>query len=169
MNLGLRYEFATPQWEADNSLTNFDPATRTLLQARDGSIADRALVNPDRNNFAPRVGVAYSLNDKTVLRSAYGMSYVHFNRLGGENLLSFNGPHVVPITVAQQPSQGLCTPNQSPITCFRTTQMGYPAGLNVPANFNPLNGRVNHIPSDLRDRLRPELARDACSASCRAR
>ena len=45
---------------------------------------------------------------KTVLRSAYGTSYVHFNRLGGENLLSFNGPHVVPITITQQPSQGLC-------------------------------------------------------------
>ena len=32
LNLGLRYEYATPQWEADNYLTNFDPATRTLLE-----------------------------------------------------------------------------------------------------------------------------------------
>jgi hypothetical protein len=148
-NLGVRYEYGTPQWERDNNLTNFDPATGTLLQASDGSIADRALVNPDRNNVAPRLGVAYSLNDKTVLRSAYGMSYIHFNRLGGENLLSFNGPHVVPIAIAQQPSQGLCTPNATPTSCFRPTQMGYPEGLNVPANFNPLNGRVNHIPRDL--------------------
>ena len=108
LNLGLRYEFGTPQWEDDNYLTNFDPATNTLLQATDGSVADRALVNPDRNNFAPRVGVAYSLTPKTVIRSAYGMSYIHFNRLGGENLLSFNGPHVVPIAITQQPSQGAC-------------------------------------------------------------
>jgi len=149
LNLGLRYEFATPQWEENNFLTNFDPATQTLLQAKDGSIYDRTLVNPDRNNWAPRAGMAYTLNDKTVLRSAYGVSYIHFNRLGGENLLSFNGPHVVPISVTQQPSQGRCAPNQSPITCFRTTQEGYPTGLNVPANFNPLNGRVNHIPKDL--------------------
>jgi len=149
LNLGLRYEFATPQWEENNFLTNFDPATGTLLQAKDGSIYDRTLVNPDRNNWAPRAGLAYTLNDKTVLRSAYGVSYIHFNRLGGENLLSFNGPHVVPISVTQQPSQGRCAPNQSPITCFRTTQEGYPTGLNVPANFNPLNGRVNHIPKDL--------------------
>ena len=77
------------------------------------------------------------------------MSYIHFNRLGGENLLSFNGPHVVPIAITQQPSQGACAPNQAPTTCFRTTQQGYPEGLNVPANFNPLNGRVNYIPSDL--------------------
>lgn len=149
VNLGLRYEYATPQWEADNFLTNFDPATETLLQATDGSVADRALVNPDRNNFAPRIGAAYSLNDKTVLRSAYGLSYVHFNRLGGENLLSFNGPHVVPISITQQPSQGLCTPGAAPTSCFRPTQMGYPEGLNVPANYDTINGRVNHIPRDL--------------------
>ncbi len=149
VNMGLRYEFGTPQWEKGNNLTNFDPATRTLLQATDGSIYDRTLVEPDRNNFAPRVGVAYSVTPRTVIRSAYGMSYIHFNRLGGENLLSFNGPHVVPISINQQPSQGLCTANQAPTTCFRTTQQGYPQGLNVPANYNPLNGRVNHIPRDL--------------------
>jgi len=149
LNLGLRYEFATPQWDANNKLTNFDPATRTLLQAKDGSLYDRSLVNPDKNNFAPRLGMAFTIDDKTVLRSAYGMSYVLFNRLGGENLLSFNGPHVVPVSITQQPSQGLCTANQAPTTCFRTTQMGYPEGLNVPANFNPLNGRVNSIPADL--------------------
>ncbi|WP_239492162.1 TonB-dependent receptor [Luteitalea sp. TBR-22] len=149
VNLGVRYEFGTPQWEEDNYLTNFDPATNTLIQARDGSIYDRALVNPDRNNWAPRVGAAWSLTPKTVLRSAYGLSYIHFNRLGGENLLSFNGPHVVPVSITQQPSQGLCTATQAPTTCFRTTQQGYPEGLNVPANFNPLNGRVNYIPKDL--------------------
>lgn len=149
LNMGLRYEFATPQWDANNKLTNFDPATRTLLQAKDGSIYDRALVTPDRNNFGPRIGTAYSVNDKTVLRSAYGIGYVLFNRLGGENLLPFNGPHVVPVSITQQPSQGLCTPTQAPTTCFRPTQMGYPEGLNVPANFNPLNGRVNYIPPDL--------------------
>ena len=149
VNLGVRYEFATPQWEDNNYLTNFDPATRTLLQATDGSIYDRALVNPDKNNWSPRLGAAYSLNDKTVLRAAYGMSYVHFNRLGGENLLSFNGPHVVPASITQQPSQGICSGNQAPTTCFRPTQAGYPSGLNAPGNFNPLNGRVNYIPPDL--------------------
>jgi len=56
---------------------------------------------------------------------------------------------VIPIAITQQPSQGLCAAGQAPTTCFRPTQMGYPEGLNVPANFNPINGRVNHIPSDL--------------------
>ena len=144
----LAHELGTPQWENNNHLTNFDPATNTLQQATDGSIYDRALVNTDTNNFAPRLGVAYSLTSKTVIRSAYGTSYIHFNRLGGENLLSFNGPHVVPLAITQQPSQGACAAGQAPTTCFRTTQEGYPQGLNVPANFNPLNGRVNYIPPD---------------------
>ncbi len=148
LNLGVRYEFATPQWEADNFLTNYDPDTNTLIQARDGSIYDRALVNADRNNFAPRLGLAYSINDRTILRSGYGISYIHFNRLGGENLLSFNGPHVVGVNITQMPSQGFCGPTTPPATCFRTTQQGYPEGVNVPANFSTLNARVNYIPKD---------------------
>jgi hypothetical protein len=148
LNVGLRYEFATPQWEKDNFLTNYDPESNRLIQAKDGSIYDRALVNPDRNNFAPRVGVAFAASSKTVLRAGYGMSYIHFNRLGGENLLSFNGPHVVGATINQLPTQGLCGANSAPTTCFRTTQQGYPEGLTVPANFNPLNVRVNYIPKD---------------------
>lgn len=148
LNLGLRYEYATPQWEKDNFLTNFDPATNSLLQAKDGSVYDRALVNPDRNNFAPRLGVAYSIADKTILRSGYGISYIHFNRLGGENILSFNGPHVVGLNITQQPSQGLCGPTTPPTSCFRPTQQGYPTGLNVPANFSTLRARVNYIPKD---------------------
>ena len=68
LNLGLRYEFATPQWEKDNFLTNFDPATNTLIQAKDGSIYDRALVNPDRNNFAPRLGAG--VRDRRARRSS---------------------------------------------------------------------------------------------------
>jgi hypothetical protein len=150
LNLGLRYEYGTPQYEADNFLTNFDPTTNTLLQAKDGSVYDRSLVNPDRNNFGPRIGAAYSINEKTVLRSAYGISYVLFNRLGGENLLSFNGPHVVPITIVQTPSQGLCSATAPPTSCFRTTQQGYPDNLTVPANYNTINGRVNYIPPDTR-------------------
>jgi len=148
LNLGLRYEFGTPQWEKDNYLTNFDPAANSLIQAKSGSIADRALVQPDKNNFAPRLGMAFSVTDKTIVRSGYGVSYIHFNRMGGENLLSFNGPHVVAINITQQPSQGLCGANTPPTTCFRTTQQGYPEGLNVPANFNTLNARVNYIPED---------------------
>ena len=148
LNAGLRYEYATPQYEKDNFLTNFDPATNTLIGAKDGSIYDRALVNPDRNNFAPRLGAAWSVDNKTVVRGGYGLSYIHFNRMGGENLLSFNGPHVVGLNINQTINQPLCVGNANPTTCFRTTQAGYPEGYTTPASFNPLNVRVNYIPAD---------------------
>jgi len=148
INAGLRYEYATPQYEKDNFLTNFDPATNTLIGAKDGSIYDRALVNPDRNNFAPRLGAAWAVDDRTVVRAGYGVSYIHFNRMGGENLLSFNGPHVVGLNITQTINQPLCVGNANPTTCFRTTQAGYPEGYTTPASYNPLNVRVNYIPKD---------------------
>ena len=150
LNLGLRYEFATPQWERDNKLVNFDPVTQQLIQAKGGSIYDRALIHPDRNNFAPRIGLAYRLSNKTVIRSGYGISYIHFNRLGGENLLAFNGPNIVNAQINQLPSQGVCGPNSAPSTCFRPTWMGFPENFAVPENFSPTRSRVNYIPADYR-------------------
>ncbi len=149
LNLGVRYEFATPQWEKDNLLGNFDPATATLIQAKNGSIYDRALVNPDRNNWAPRLGFAWNALDKTVVRGGYGISYVHFNRLGGENLLSYNGPTIVGNSITQQPSQGICAGNNF-LNCFRPTEAGYPTDFVSPARFNPLTARVNFTPKDTR-------------------
>ena len=92
LNLGVRYEFATPQWEDQNRLSNYDPIANTLIQAKYGGLYDRTLVHPDKNNWAPRVGLAYQITPKTVVRSGYGISYIHFNRMGGENLLGYNGP-----------------------------------------------------------------------------
>ncbi|MFN2453357.1 MAG: TonB-dependent receptor domain-containing protein [Pyrinomonadaceae bacterium] len=152
LNLGLRYDFATPQYERDNRLSNFDPTTNTILLARSGSLYDRALVDPDRNNFGPRLGFAYTPTPRTVIRGGYGLSYVHFNRLGGENLLALNGPQVVGATVSQSlPSatNPICTGNNF-LGCFRPTQAGYPTGLVDPATFTPLTARINYTPRDTR-------------------
>ncbi|MBI3680038.1 MAG: TonB-dependent receptor [Acidobacteria bacterium] len=150
VNMGLRYEFATPQWERDYILSNFDPVAKALIKARSGSIYDRTLVNPDRNNFAPRFGVAYNLTQKTVLRGGFGVSYIHFNRLGGENLLAYNLPGIIGVGIDQLPSQGRCTASQAPLTCFRLTQDGYPASLLDPALTSTLSSRTNFIPAGTR-------------------
>ena len=138
LNLGLRYEYATPWVERDNILSNFDPATRTMVFARDGSLQDRSTLKPDRNNFGPRLGAAYSLNPLTVLRGGYGISYVHFHRAGGANVLPINGPQVINAVV----NQTLATPD------FRTTQQGYPTGLTDPSTFNPLASNITYMPED---------------------
>ena len=150
LNLGMRYEFATPQYVADNRLANFDPATKSLIQAKNGSLYDRGLVNPRLNDWAPRFGFAYRALPKTVLRGGYGISWVHFNRMGGENLLAYNGPNIVSATFSQSPSTlPLCASASSANgTCFRPTQLGYPDNFAVPAAFNPLNAQARYIPKD---------------------
>ncbi len=149
LNLGVRYEFATPQYEAQNRIANFDPAANTLIQAKPGSLYNRSLVNPDRNNWAPRLGAAYQLTNKTVLRGGYGLAYIHFNRLGGENLVGYNGPSIVNLTINQLPTLPVCAAEQFR-NCFRTTQQGYPAGLVEPASFSTALTRTNYTPANYR-------------------
>ncbi len=151
-NLGVRYEFATPQWERDNHLANFNPATGSMINASSGSLYNRALVHPDPNNWAPRVGLAYSADSKTVIRSGYGISYVQFNRLGGENLLAYNGPFIVDAIIdGQTPSQGVCTSVDQPAgACFRPTQLGFPANFASPSAFNTATTQVRYIPANNR-------------------
>jgi hypothetical protein len=92
VNLGVRYDYMTPATEKNNRMANFDPATRGLVFAKDGSIEDRALVKPDRNNFSPRVGATYKLNDRTILRGGFGIFYNQFDRIGSEDQRALNPP-----------------------------------------------------------------------------
>ncbi len=140
LNMGLRYEFASPWVEEDNVLSNFDPDTRTMVVAKDGSLKDRSTVNPDRNNFAPRLGFAWTPLEKTAIRGGYGISYVHFHRAGGGNVLPINGPQVINAVVVQTPAT----------VGFRTTQEGYPAGFTDPTRFNPLAANITYMPEDYR-------------------
>ena len=139
LNLGIRYEYATPHWEKDNVLTNWDPDARRMIQAQDGSIYDRALVDPDRNNWGPRLGFAYTITPKTVLRGGWGVSYVHFNRAGGGNILSINSPQVINAVAVQ---------GNALAPTFRTTQEGYPAGFADSSQFNPLVANITYMPRD---------------------
>src|SRR5215470_4799448 len=150
LNLGVRYEFATPQYDRDNHMANYDPATNSLVYAKDGSLADRALVNPSYKNFAPRLGLAYSITPKTVIRAGYGVSYVLFLRQGGDSYLSYNGPFIVNSQITQSPSQGLCAPNSTSLSCFRPTEQGYPAGFASPANFSTVTTKTVYIQKDIR-------------------
>ena len=139
LNLGLRYEYATPHWEKDNVLSNFDPERRVMVPARDGSLEERTTIKPDRNNFGPRLGLAYTLTPRTVIRSGYGISYVHFHRAGGANILPINGPQVINAVVVQTSP---LDPN------FRRTEQGYQAGLTDPSRFDPLAANITYMPRD---------------------
>ena len=139
LNLGLRYEFATPHWEKDNVLSNFDAERRVMVQARDGSLEDRTTIKPDRNNFGPRLGLAYTVTPRTVIRSGYGISYVHFHRAGGANVLPINGPQVINAVVVQT---NALDPS------FRRTEQGYPTGFTDSSRFDPLAANITYMPRD---------------------
>jgi carboxypeptidase family protein/TonB-dependent receptor-like protein len=145
LNLGLRWEFSTPRWERDNVLSNYDPVTNRMILAKDGSLYGRTLVNPDYKDWAPRIGLAYNFNPKTVFRGGYGISYTHLNRLGSADELGINGPQVVIGTINQS------FPSGGPVPAsFLTTANAFQPGFATPANFNPINANVAYIPRDTR-------------------
>jgi hypothetical protein len=136
VTLGLRYDFITPALEAQNRQTNFVPeGSGQLVFASDGSLEDRGLVKPDRNNFAPRIGVAYELNARTVIRSGFGVFYNLFDRVGSEDQMALNVPGLVNNSLASSVATG-------PVFLLRN---GFPAGfLNVP-NLDPAAGQVARL------------------------
>ena len=108
-NLGLRWDPRFDFSERDGKQMTFIPGTKStrfpnaftgIQFVGDPTVPDR-LIQTDWNNLAPRVGLAYQLTPKTVIRSAYGIFYDQFqgilyNRVGsGEpfiRLISLIGP-----------------------------------------------------------------------------
>jgi outer membrane receptor protein involved in Fe transport len=72
---GLRYEIYSAPYADTGNAANFDFNTGQLLVANTGSIDRYMNINTRFNNFAPRVGFAYSLTPTTVVRAGYGRSY----------------------------------------------------------------------------------------------
>ena len=82
-NLGLRYEYVSPFSEANNQLVNLDlnPTITAAQPVFPGGVGPYTgafpitVVEPDRNNFAPRVGFAWRASKGTVVRGGYGINY----------------------------------------------------------------------------------------------
>jgi len=91
VNLGARYDIMPYPREMHNRLSNFDPATGTMLIA--GQNTSERLVNTDYKDLAPRVGLAYSVTDKTVIRAGYGIGFIDpYGAAGALNGNEFNVP-----------------------------------------------------------------------------
>jgi hypothetical protein len=151
LNLGLRYEYGTPVYERDNRQADFSPATGTMTLASTGSILNRSGVNPDRNNFAPRFGFAYTFTPKTVFRGGYGMSYIHFNRMGGESVLAYNWPYEFLTAITNKTTNPVCTDDLNPAGCFRAPTQGFPQGM-LSTSISTLANQsyIYYTPSNLR-------------------
>jgi hypothetical protein len=118
INLGLRWDYETAPVEAENRMVGgfaFEQENPLAAQVRTAAGASecpgcatlrggllfagvngtpRGLFLPDRNNFQPRAGLAYSLNDKTVLRGGYGLYYAFRGQLGSQNGFFVTTPYI---------------------------------------------------------------------------
>jgi len=92
LDVGLRYDYATPNHDGQDRLRSFD--TRTLALGAAGEQWYRS----DRNNFAPRLSIAWQPASRVAVRTGYGLFYQQFapgagngiaqNTLAGNALLS---------------------------------------------------------------------------------
>jgi hypothetical protein len=145
LNFGLRYEFATPPRERENLLANFDPVKGQMVFASDGGLFERSLIQPDRNNFAPRLGFSYSPTDQWVVRGAYGIFYSHTVRQGREGMLGFNPPYLVDNLLQTGVTGAAAVASAAP---FRLSS-GYPAGLLDPSTLAPTVQRRGQDPNQI--------------------
>ena len=101
LNLGLRYELFTTIKASGNEQGTFDFSDDSILVPKGQNAqltpflaanipvvrtGSTGLISPDLNNFAPRIGLAYQITSKLVLRTGYGIFY------GGQE----NGPYSNP-------------------------------------------------------------------------
>lgn len=143
LNLGLRYDVSFPRTERYNRLSVFDPAAAAPIsipgQTLRGAMAfagpgHRSYATTDKNNFAPRLGVAYQLKTNTALRLAYGIVY-------GLSPTDASGP------------SGGFTDGFTGTTTITTSLDGvtpvvaldnpFPNGVNLPASGSKLNGATD--------------------------
>jgi hypothetical protein len=91
LNLGMRWAYTQPVVEQDNRQSNFDLTTGRQITAQDGSRESRALYSAYKRGFEPRLGAAWRLNDRWVLRGGYGISQ-YMEGTGANLRLPLNPP-----------------------------------------------------------------------------
>ncbi len=122
ITLGMRYQYHAPHWEARDVMSNviYGPGFSNAFLAVPEGMADttfaflrdvlmpyipvrkspelgRGLVRPNYRNFAPRLGLAYQLDAKTVIRGGYGIFY-GFPDATSSAVLSISPPGNLSIT-----------------------------------------------------------------------
>jgi hypothetical protein len=74
LNLGVRYEYDSPATDPTNRMATFDFQTGQTVQVGTGGFS-RSGTRPKEDDFAPRVGFAWSPMSHTVIRGGYGVYY----------------------------------------------------------------------------------------------
>ena len=158
-NFGLRWEYESPYMDKHDAIVNVDfawdnsrepvfvrlgtgdlnagnpqfPAPPTWQLVRDGRFG-RGAGTPDRNDLGPRAGLAYQLNQKTVLRAGGG---IYFVRDIGNAV--FDVVRNIPFTIRQAETADTTTPNLTWNRLFTST--GAPSFLLI----NQMGERTSYV------------------------
>jgi len=91
VNLGLRWDLFTPVSERHDRLSDFYLNAGTFALAGQSGVSNTILGTQD-HDFSPRLGIAYRVTEKTVVRAAYGLFYFNEQGVGGSSRLFINYP-----------------------------------------------------------------------------
>lgn len=102
-NLGIRYEYDQPMYEVNNKQANINMTTGQLVYAGVNGVS-RATVNPYYASFMPRIGFAYSVTPRMVVRGGYGIQN-YMEGTGANRRITINPPFQTPyFAVGSAPS-----------------------------------------------------------------
>ncbi len=159
-NLGVRYEYFSPFSEVDNHIVNLDLPqgfTSPPVPVQVGQTGPYngqfpvTLVRPDRNNFAPRLGLAWKPLRNTVVRAGYGINY---------NTSAYQS---IAQNMAFQPPFSNTATNTQSATTVLTLQNGFPPvppgsiSNNFGVDPNYRLGYVQIWNLDVQQQIRPTL------------
>ncbi|HEY6987495.1 MAG TPA: TonB-dependent receptor, partial [Bryobacteraceae bacterium] len=96
LNLGVRYELPTVPYTVNGFATMLN-AEQTAIIPANAPVPGFEFIEPNHKNFAPRVGLAYRVGDKTVIRAGYGI-YYNPNQTNSFTFLSINPPFGAVVT-----------------------------------------------------------------------
>jgi hypothetical protein len=96
LNYGLRYELPTVPYSVNGFARILNPAQTALVPATTPQPGFK-FINPNHDNWAPRLGFAYRLTDKTVLRGGGG-AYYNPNQMNSFTLSTTNPPFALTTT-----------------------------------------------------------------------
>ncbi len=147
VDLGLRWEYYNPLEgiEGKGTLANYDPATNTIRVAGYGTTTNAVNVKKTLTNFAPRTGVSWRLDDKSVIRAGYGASAIPFP----DNRYAFNFP--VKQNYAGSAANGFQRAGSMAAGFPAPVLVSIPTDGVIPATGSLLNSTYDVISPDLRE------------------
>jgi hypothetical protein len=136
LNLGLRYEYNSPATDIRGLWRSLDlrHTEKGLPVLVPKIFTPYQFNNPEKALFMPRIGLAYRVNEKTVIRSGFGI-YYNVHQLNNYTILNLNPP----LSGSSQFSQTVNTSNVLPSNPFTSAEPFGTLSPTSPINANTLN------------------------------